>query len=191
VPADSSGSPDVRLFERIVARDAAAIRELYDRHNRLLFGVIMRIVRSRPDAEEVLQEVFIRVWTRAEMYDAALGAPTPWLVRLARNRAIDRLRARRTRDTIDVTSGRETTDRDADAVAATPEGLALDAETRDSVRGALADLPSEQRTLIEAAFFEGYTHSELASRFGLPLGTVKTRIRTGMLAMRARLEHAV
>jgi RNA polymerase sigma-70 factor (ECF subfamily) len=190
MPVEPIGSPDFGLLQRVAARDAAAIRELYDRYNGLLFGVIMRILRNRSDAEEVLQEVFIRVWTRAEMYDARVGAPAPWLVRLARNRAIDRLRARRVHDTVD-----EHVDGTADRPAlpsaqATPEGLALDAEKRESVRGALGDLPEEQRTLIEAAFFEGYTHSELASRFGLPLGTVKTRIRIGMMAMRARLEHS-
>lgn len=190
MPADSSGSPDLGLLERIAARDAAAIRELYDRYNGLLFGVIVRILRNRPDAEEVLQEVFLRVWTRAEMYDARLGAPAPWLVRLARNRAIDRLRARRPHDAADVPLD-ETADRSAPPDQPTPEGIALDAEKRETVRGALEDLPLEQRTLIEAAFFEGYTHSELASRFRLPLGTVKTRIRIGMMTMRARLEHSV
>ena len=132
------------------------------------------------------------MWTRAEIYDARMGGPLPWIVRLARNCAIDRLRARRIRATVDAPAI------DVAAVEAapatdiqTPEAAVLDAERRRTLTDALAGLPAEQRRLIEAAFFEGYTHSELAQRFGLPLGTVKTRIRAGMIAMRQRLEHAV
>jgi RNA polymerase sigma-70 factor, ECF subfamily len=187
-----SDATDLVLLQRIVARDTAALAELYDRHSRLLFGLILRIVRDRPEAEEVLQEVFVRVWTRAELLDSRLGGPTPWLVRLARNCAIDRLRARRSR----AVSGTPLDESIADPAASgtdipTPEAVVMDAERRGTVLNALASLPSDQRRLIEAAFFEGYTHSELAKRFGLPLGTVKTRIRAGMIAMRQRLEHAV
>jgi RNA polymerase sigma-70 factor (ECF subfamily) len=188
-----SDAPDLGLLQRIVARDAVALADLYDRHNRLLFGIILRIVRDRAEAEEVLQEAFVRVWTRAELYDPQLGGPTPWLVRLARNCAIDRLRLRRNRDA----AGRPAPDESVEDTAPagtdirTPEAIVLDAERRGTVIDALADLPAEQRRLIEAAFFEGYTHSELAKRFGLPLGTVKTRIRAGMIAMRQRMEHAV
>ncbi len=88
---DTSG--DIVLIERIVARDERAVADLYDRHCRLLFGLILRILRDRSEAEEVLQEVFVLVWTRAATYNVALGAPAAWLVRIARNRAIDRLRA--------------------------------------------------------------------------------------------------
>ena len=84
---------DITLIDRIIARDPDAIGELYDRHSRLLYGLILRILRDRNEADEVLQETFVLVWTRAETYNAALGAPVAWLVRLARNRAIDRLRA--------------------------------------------------------------------------------------------------
>lgn len=184
---------DIGFLQRIVGRDTAALAGLYDRHSRLLFGLILRIVRDRAEAEEILQEVFVRVWTRAETYDPRLGAPTAWLVRLARNCAIDHLRARRTRDV----AGRPALDDSmADRGAAgsdirTPEAVVLDAERRGKVADALAGLPADQRRLIEAAFFEGYTHTELAKRSGLPLGTVKTRIRAGMIAMRQRLEHAV
>lgn len=183
---------DVSLLQRIVARDTAALAELYDRHSRLLFGLTLRIVRDRAEAEEILQEAFVRVWTRAETYDARFGGPLPWIVRLARNCAIDRLRARRSRAPVDTPIG---DGRDAEAVPdleiQSPEAAVLDAERREALMDALAGLSADQRQLIEAAFFEGYTHSELARRFGLPLGTVKTRIRTGMMTMRQRLEHAV
>jgi RNA polymerase sigma-70 factor (ECF subfamily) len=192
VPLEAGPEPDASLLQRIAARDAAAVGDLYDRYSRLLFGLIMRILRNRSDAEEVLQEVFVRVWTHAEQYDATLGAPGPWLVRVARNRAIDRLRARR--PSADVGPGADDGPAAAAAVAGTdasPEAAASAARTGEAVRGALATLPAEQRVLIEAAFFEGFTHSELAARFGLPLGTVKTRVRAGMSALRSRLEHAV
>jgi len=188
----ASDPTDGRLLQRIASRDTAALAELYDRHSRLLFGLILRIVRDRGEAEDLLQEAFVRVWTRAETYDAQVGGPLPWIVRVARNCAIDRLRARRTRATVDAPAI------DVAAIEAapvmdiqTPETTVLMSERRQTLTDALVDLPTDQRQLIEAAFFEGYTHSELAHRFRLPLGTVKTRIRAGMIAMRKRLEHAV
>jgi RNA polymerase sigma-70 factor, ECF subfamily len=189
----ASDPTDLSLLQRIAARDTAAVAELYDRHSRLLFGLILRIVRDRGEAEDILQETFVRVWTRAERYDARVGGPLPWIVRVARNCAIDRLRARRVRAPVDAPAI------DVAAVEAaapatgvqTPETAVLDAERRRTLTDALAGLPAEQRRLIEAAFFEGYTHSELAQRFGLPLGTVKTRIRAGMIAMRQQMEHVV
>ncbi len=189
----ASDPTDVSLLQRIAARDAAALAELYDRQSRLLFGLILRIVRDRGEAEEILQEAFVRVWTRAETYDARAGGPLPWIVRVARNCAIDRLRARRAHVTVD---GPAVDLAAVEAVAPatgiqTPEAAVLVAERRRTLTDALAGLPAEQGQLIEAAFFEGYTHSELAQRFGLPLGTVKTRIRAGMIAMRKKLEHAV
>ena len=187
-----SDPTDLSLLQRIAARDTAAVAELYDRHSRLLFGLILRSVRDRGEAEDILQEAFVRVWSRAEIYDARMGRPLPWIVRVARNCAIDRLRARRVRATVDAPAI------DVAAVEAapafgiqTPEAAVLEAESRRRLIDGLAGLPAEQRRLSEAAFFEGYTHSELAQRFGLPLGTVKTRIRAGMIAMRQRLEQAV
>jgi RNA polymerase sigma-70 factor (ECF subfamily) len=183
---------DLSLLQRITAHDTAALAELYDRHSRLLFGFILRIVRDRTEAEEILQESFFRVWTRAETYDARLGGPLPWILRVARNLAIDRLRAGRSRTAIEMRTPHASV---AEVMTASdiqsPEAVVLTAERRNALADALAGLPVEQRQLIEAAFFDGYTHSELAQRFGLPLGTVKTRIRNGMIAMRHGLEHAV
>ena len=152
--------------------------ELYDRHHRVAYAIIRRVLQSPSDAEEVLQETFVRVWSRAETYDARLGSPAAWVVRIARNRAIDRLRARQTRS-------------DVNAPAPVADSAASERElpTAMAVRGAVAALPAAQRTLIEAAFFEGYTHQELSARFGVPLGTVKTRIRSGLLSLRVRLEQ--
>ena len=169
---------DAALLERIVARDAGSVSVLYDRHARLLFNLILRILRDRADAEDVLQEVFVAVWTRAESYNPTLGPPAAWLVRIARNRAIDRLRANAARGRL----------ADASQEVAPAAPASCPEERHDVVR-ALGVLPPEQRELVEQAYFMGLTHSELAARFGLPLGTVKTRVRSGLLALRAHFQQ--
>lgn len=180
---------DITLLERIVARDESAVAVLYDRHSRLLFGLILRMLRDRGEAEEALQEVFWSVWSKAESYNVALGSPVAWLVRIARNRSIDRLRAKSVRvQTLQPVDEppRNTGDQPSPETD-NPESSASRSEERDGILRALAALPCDQRELIEHAYFLGLTHSELASRFGLPLGTVKTRVRTGMHALRERL----
>ena len=173
---------DIALLDRIVARDEQAVAELYDRHHRLLFGLILRILRDRSEAEEVLQEVFVLVWTRAETYNVALGSPAAWLVRIARNRGIDRLRANNVRV-------RAVESAPLPVAADSPETSAALSEQQRAVACALPSLPQDQRVLIEQAYFLGLTQSELAERFNLPLGTVKTRIRTGMMALRGQLSQ--
>lgn len=187
----SSHAFDLRLIQCIASGDSAALAELYNRHSRLVFRIVLRIVRSQSDAEEVLQEVFVRVWTKSDTYNEHLGCPSAWLTRIARNRAIDRLRARRARGEMlpPVGEPQEQAEAPQAVTTDTPERLAYEAAAASSIRGALANLPVSQRTLIEAAFFDGYTHQELSERFGLPLGTVKTRIRSGLIAMRQGLEH--
>jgi RNA polymerase sigma-70 factor (ECF subfamily) len=180
----SSSAADLGLLQRIAIRD--------DRHSRRAYSVIMRILGSQSDAEDVLQETFVRVWSRAESYDALMGTPSAWLTRIARNRAIDRLRARRVRGNVAVgpiQAGDDPPRSEEPVTRDTPETVLEGRTMAGAVRTALAALTPAQRALIEAAYFEGYTHSELATRFGVPLGTVKTRIRTGLAAMRDRLEQ--
>jgi RNA polymerase sigma-70 factor (ECF subfamily) len=171
---------DAVLLDRIVARDPNALGELYDRYSRLLFGLVLRILKNRDEAEEVLQEAFIQAWTRAGTFHRELGSAAGWLVGIARNRAIDRLRANAVRPAA--------LDRPADAAPADPAGPGWPGDEQIDIRRALGLLPADQRELIEEAYFLGLTHSELAARHGLPLGTVKTRIRAGMQALRAYLE---
>ncbi len=184
---DRDTHADIELLDRIAARDPQAVSDLYDRHHRLLFGLILRILRDRNDAEEVLQEVFLTVWTRAETFNRTLGSPIAWLVGIARNRGIDRLRANRARPVSHGEAGVAEVAARAPA-ADNPESSALRSELEGGVSRALAVLPADQRALIEQAYYLGLTHSELAERFALPLGTVKTRIRTGMMALRRELE---
>jgi RNA polymerase sigma-70 factor (ECF subfamily) len=176
---------DIALIERVHARDEGAVGELYDRHSRLLYSLILRILHDRGLAEDVLQEVFVALWTRVQTYDVSLGSPLAWLIRIGRNRAIDRLRAADARL------------RAVEAVEppgvdwATPEDRASAGEQGRSIARALAALPVEQRALIEDAYFLGLTHAELAARHRLPLGTVKTRIRTGLQLLRHSLAPAI
>lgn len=176
---------DASLLYRIAHGDAAALGEFYDHHAGAVLGLLTRILRDRTEAEDVLQEVFVRVWERAHSYDAALGSPGAWLARVARNRAIDRLRSRASRPEF-----ADCTCPDVETRAAggtTPETSAFVSEQQQAVVQALATLSPEQRHLIEHAYYLGYSQSELAAHFRLPLGTVKTRIRTGMLALRDQL----
>ena len=162
-------------------RDAAAVSDLYDAHSRLMFGVICRIVGDRTEAEEVLQEAFVQAWTHAATYNPALGSPAGWLLGIARNRAIDRMRANAVR-------ARTVEALDEPSPVPTPEGAAEASERQREVRRALALLPADQRELILEAYFLGLTQSELADRHGLPLGTVKTRMRTGLHTLRRQLD---
>jgi RNA polymerase sigma-70 factor (ECF subfamily) len=173
---------DAALLARIAARDPGAIATLYDRHARMLYSLIVRILRDRSEAEDVLQDVFVRAWTRVETYNRDLGSPLAWLIRIARNRAIDRLRARDVRE-------RSAEDVPKPPEAASTEATAVLSERQRAVKRALDVLTPDQRALIECAYFRGLSQTELAAEFGLPLGTVKTRIRTGMQALRRELQH--
>lgn len=175
------GPHDTLLLNRLAAGDHRALGDLYDRHSRLLFGVVVRVLNDEGEAEEVLQEVFVQAWTRAHTYDAALGSPAGWLLGIARHRAIDRLRARGCR--LRAVEGTL-----APPPVPTPERLASLTETQRNVHRALDALPAAQRELIERAYFLGSTQSEMAAQLNLPLGTVKTRIRNGLQALRALLD---
>ena len=168
---------------RAIARgEETALASLYDRYRLILFGLILRILHSRAEAEDCLQEVFLQVWRSASSFDEARGRPFTWLVTLARSRAIDRLRAQDSRDRVAQASAREVVEVTSDAVTD-----AISAERSAVVREALAELPPEQRHVLELAYFEGLTQSEIAARTGSPLGTIKTRMRTGMIKLRELL----
>ncbi|MEK9136552.1 MAG: sigma-70 family RNA polymerase sigma factor [Bacteroidota bacterium] len=182
---------EVSLLQRIVQRDPAAVSQLYDLQSGYLYAIILRIVGDESDAEDVLQEVFLRVWDRANSYNAELSPPSVWLTRIARNLAIDRLRskiskARSREENIESHAYIEDGQQNA-----RPDNAAIHSEEQREIAEAMMQLPLEQRTLIEYAYFKGYTQSELAEHFKLPLGTVKTRIRSGMISLRTRLQHLI
>lgn len=174
------GRIDIALIERVCARDERAVGELYDRHSRQLYALICRILRDRGQADDVLQEVFVALWTGVHTYQSSLGSPAAWLVRIARNRAIDRLRAASRTQAVESAelSSVEWT---------TPQDQASAGGQGGAIASALGTLPVEQRALIEDAFFLGLTHAELSAAHALPLGTVKTRIRSGLHLLRQSL----
>ena len=173
---------DVALLNAIAARDEAALAQLYDRYDRILFGLLMRILNNREEAEDVLQEVFLQVWRKAADFDEKRGRPFTWLVTLTRSRGIDRLRTLAARARVAVAGAREVSDEVSDAATD-----AFKSEQRGLVSDALAKLPDEQKRPIMLAYFDGLTQTEIATRTGAPLGTVKTRMRTGMIRLRELL----
>jgi len=177
---------DRRLIHAVARGSGDAVAELYDRHGAAVYGLSLRVLGQPDLAEEVVQDVFAQVWREAGRYDANRSTVAGWIVMLTRTRAIDRLRARRARP--DVTAA--VPERHADplpSAAPTPEAETMSAEDVRAVRGALTLLPEQLRSLIELAYYEGLTHSEIAARTGMPLGTVKTRLRNAMGTLRSAL----
>ncbi|HKQ53740.1 MAG TPA: sigma-70 family RNA polymerase sigma factor [Pyrinomonadaceae bacterium] len=172
------------LIKRAAAGDQLAVSELYDATSRMVYGLVLRILGDEAAAEEVLLDVYMQVWRQAGSYDAKRGAPLAWLATIARSRAIDRLRAgrqewqrARSLETVSQLSTGENL-----------EEAAYVTELRKVVRGALGTLSAEQREALELAYYGGLSHSEIAERLGQPLGTIKTRIRLGMIKLRALLK---
>ena len=175
---------DRQAMSRLAAGDVSVIGALYDRHARAVFSLAVRVLGNPADAEEIVQDVFAQVWSQAARFDAARGTFGAWILMMTRSRAIDRLRSRRAgAAAIGPDTGREP----ADPIP-TQEESVITGEHADRVRGALQDLTSSQRTAIELAYYEGLSQSEIAARLQEPLGTVKTRIRSGLLKLRAALQ---
>ncbi|HYB69134.1 MAG TPA: sigma-70 family RNA polymerase sigma factor [Candidatus Bathyarchaeia archaeon] len=183
VPENSSA-----LIARIAAGDRDAFSRFYDLLAPIAFGVIRRVLRDQEAAADVLQEVFWQVWREASRYDPTRGSPEAWVVMRAKTRAIDRLRSIRRVDRTFVAPVDESVAR-SDAEPA--ENPAVRAEERGLVQGALAQLPEPQRRVIELAFFDGLSHSEIAARLGEPLGTVKTRARLGLERLRGVMRRGL
>lgn len=159
-----------------------ALGQIYDRYRAVLFGLMMRILKNREEAEDVMQEVFLQVWRRAADFDESRGRPFTWLVTLARSRAIDRLRSLSARERVAIASARDESEQISDAASD-----AFRAEQRGLVTSALAQLPEEQKRPLVLAYFDGLTQSEIAAHLGAPLGTVKTRMRSGLIKLRELL----
>ena len=183
-PVVPGSEPSSALIAAIAAGDRDAFSRFYDLTAPMAFGLIRRVLRDPEAAAEVLQEVFWQVWQDAPRYDPTRGTPEAWLVMRAKTRAIDRLRSIRRRDRTFVAPVDESVAQRREDPAPNP---AVVAEDRGLIQTALAQLPEPQRRVIELAFFEGLTHSEIATRLGEPLGTVKTRARLGLDRLRGVL----
>ena len=161
--------------------DSSALAALYDRHARAIYSLALRILADAAEAEDVVQDVFTQAWRQATRYDASRAPVVGWLMIMTRARSLDRLRRRRARIATTEMDPATPHPKDPDA---DQETLAITAEQADRLRGALRDLPDGQRAAIELAYYEGLSQSDIAARLQQPLGTVKTRIRTGLLKLR-------
>jgi RNA polymerase sigma-70 factor (ECF subfamily) len=179
---------DDELMVALAAGRIEALASIYDRYSTLVFSVCLRILRDWQFAEDVTQEVFLRLWQRPESYDPTRGRLLTWLMSVARNRAIDEYRrtSRRQRSEVDEAPMLELYDADASGDPALGATLA---ESRRVVRAAMALLPVPQREVLELAYFGGFTQVEIAERLRVPLGTVKTRVRLAMRKLRDTLEE--
>jgi RNA polymerase sigma-70 factor (ECF subfamily) len=177
---------DAAWLARAAAGDGAALAPLYDLHARAIYSLALRVLGDEADAEDVLQEVFTQAWRQAGRYDAARGTVVAWLLTMARTRAIDRLRARQARPDTGAPQG-DNALRDLPTFAVDPGDALSAVRDAERVREALGYLPPVQRLAIELAYFEGLTQSQIAERLEQPLGTVKTRIRLGLLKLRDAL----
>ena len=183
------GSEDERSWAALVVQVAEgnerALTRLYDSTNRIVYGLAVRILGDSSAAEDVTLEVYLQVWRIAKTYDPGRGTVSSWLVTLTRSRAIDLLRSRQARGA--------TLEQSLEEVPAAldlrsdPERLSIEAAQTHMIQTCLEELPAEQRQAIELAYFSGLSHTEIAIRTGLPLGTVKTRIRSGMMRLRELL----
>jgi len=186
-PTDASRQRDADLLQRVAGGDEMAFAQLYDRFAPGLYSLVLRVLHDEAEAEDVLQESFAHVWRRAGTYDPARSSAFTWSVMIFRNRAIDRLRLRQRRArTLDgaATEALRFPQQD-DRSAAVPAMR----EQQTLVRSALTQIPGDQREAVELAFFGGLTHEEIAERLATPLGTIKARIRRGLLKLRECLKE--
>jgi len=178
-------SPEATLLHRLLRKDVSAFEEIYERHSRIVYSLVLRILRQGSTAEEVVQDVFLQLWRNSGQYDAKRPF-MPWLLTLARNRALDQLRLKSERQR----RREEQTEVFPQIAAAAPEyEEALDEKRRaERVRTLITSLPSAQKKAIELAYFEGLSHSEIAEALNEPLGTVKSWIRNGLLRLKDGLK---
>jgi RNA polymerase sigma-70 factor, ECF subfamily len=183
----AAAAGDDELVLRLRRRDPQAVAELYDRYGGLVYSLILRVVRDTGVAEDLVQETFLRAWSRAGGFDSGRGPIGPWLLAIARNRAIDYTRSPdgKIRNGLDL----ERAEHSFRCPDVEKDILLSDGARR--VRAAMSVLPPQQREAIELAYFEGLSQSEMAERMGQPLGTVKTWVRTALQSLRAKLGVAV
>ena len=178
------------LLARVAKGEQQAFSQLYDLSSALLFSIAFRILGHREDAAELLQEVYLEIWSKVVRYDVGRGTPIAWLITLTRSRAIDRLRMRGTRThptTVQAVNG-QTTSPVADYNLPPVEAQA-DQELRTHVSNILSTLPQTQQHAIELAYYEGLSYTEISTRLNQPVETVKTRIKLGMAKLRESLRH--
>ena len=188
VAATAGGPADLELVERIREGDQGALDLLYKRYSAPVYSLVWKVLQNSEEAEDVALDVFWQVWRQAARYDPSRGAPPAWIFTLARSRAIDRLRARKRREDRTVSIDDPELNIDPLDEKAAPDDVVSFRQNRDAVRAAMTKLSAVQREAVELAFLKGMTHVEIAERLGQPLGTVKTRIRQGLIRLREHLD---
>lgn len=188
VAATAGGPADLELVERIREGDQGALDLLYKRYSAPVYSLVWKVLQNSEEAEDVALDVFWQVWRQAARYDPSRGAPPAWIFTLARSRAIDRLRARKRREDRTVSIDDPELNIDPLDEKAAPDDVVSFRQNRDAVRAAMTKLSAVQREAVELAFLKGMTHVEIAERLGQPLGTVKTRIRQGLIRLRKHLD---
>jgi RNA polymerase sigma-70 factor (ECF subfamily) len=184
----SEGANDAELARRLQRREPQAMADLYDRFGRLAYSLVFSIVRDTGVAEDLVQENFLRVWNRAAGFDPDRGALGPWLLAVARNRAIDHIRSARAR------MDRNLFELDEHGTASyfvDMEREVLNADSARRIKAAMAKLNQNQQKVIELAYYEGLSQTEMAERLGQPLGTVKTWVRTALKHLKDELGEAL
>lgn len=186
-PETAPVSADATLVKYLLRQDVNAFEQLYDRHSRIVYSLVLRILQQAATAEEVVQDVFLQLWRNAAAYDADRGPFVPWLLTLARNRALDHLRLKSERQ-----RRREDQTDELPPVASAPEyERELDERRRvEKIRSLMGGLLPQQKRAIELAYFEGLSHTEIAEKLKEPLGTVKSWIRNGLLRLKEGLQTA-
>ncbi len=177
---------DVELLGRIASQDRAAFAEFYDRHATLMFSVASKILNNASEAEDVLQETFVQVWQKARNFNPKLGKASSWVAIMVRNKAIDRIRASQRRSRLADEAGAEFSI--VSEVSDTANEAILGHDKAKLIQSAIVELPVEQRRAIELAYFSGLTQDEISKKLNEPLGTIKARIRRGLLKLRDQLE---
>ncbi|HEY9601850.1 MAG TPA: sigma-70 family RNA polymerase sigma factor [Allocoleopsis sp.] len=187
LPIEDNSQPfnEALLLKRIAQQDQSALAQLYQRYARVIYAVAFKSLGSVEESEEIVLDVFSQVWRTAERYDATKGRVDTWLFMMTRSRVLDRLRSlQRATKTENASVEAEI---QSIKVSVDPVEDVLTRERRTQVLAALSQLPDEQRLVIELAYYQGLTQSEIAAQLGLSLGTVKTRIRLGLNKLRATL----
>jgi RNA polymerase sigma-70 factor (ECF subfamily) len=175
---DVTGPSDDLLLEGVRGKNQQAMADIFDRYGGMVYSVALRVLKDKEKAEDVMQDVFFQLWSKPDAFVQGRGSLGAWLMVVARNRAIDRIRQRRETDSPD------------DVVLVSPINLAIEAERNllmEKVRDLLENLPPEQRKSLQLAYFDGLSHAEIAEQIGDPLGTVKTRIRLALIGLRKAL----
>jgi RNA polymerase sigma-70 factor (ECF subfamily) len=181
---EKSVEEDRVLIQRMASKDAVALDSFYQRYSSIAFNLILRVVSNRADAEDVLMDVFWQVWQQSDRYDSSRGKPVAWLLTIARTRAIDCIRSSNRHQAKNDQFESQT----APASPSAATDIFIAGDVRDAVQRALGALSEQQRAPLELAYFQGMSHTEIAVALGQPLGTVKDRIRTGMVHLRKALK---